>query len=366
MLKQLVSTFWLVLLWWTAYALMFASQVVSMGEQQAKAVTWTEALRYSFAGWMTWVPLSMALCWLVFRFPVERGNVLRAIPVLLMGVLAAVLLRAVHVYATNSVFGWYPVLPEFGVVLGASIRNNLMLGLTVVGVAHVLVYHRQVRDREQKVTELETHLAKTRLDALRAQLHPHFLFNALNSVAEMVHEDPEIADRMLVSLSALLRASLSAKPTQIRALRDELVMVEHYLLIEKIRLGDRLNIAWEIDGQCLDFRVPVMVLQPLVENAIVHAISRHRSVGHLSVRANSDGANVRLYVENTIVSLTASPPGMGLGLSGVRDRLQLLYGGRATLETHESDPERYVVEVRIPMDFEPLTQPGISRQVAWS
>lgn len=353
MLKIMLSTFWLVLLWWTAYALMFASQVVSMGEQQPDPVTWAEALRFSFAGWMTWVPLSMALCWLVFRFPIERGNAWRAIPVLLWGVAAAIVLRAIHVYTTNSMFGWYPILPAFGEVLWASVRNNLMLGLAVVGVAHALYYQRQARDRQQKVAQLESNLARTRLDALRAQLHPHFLFNALNSVAEMVHEDPEIADRMLVSLSALLRASLSEERNQTHTLRDELVMVEHYLLIEKIRLGERLQMHWAIEPHCLELQVPVMVLQPLVENAIVHAISRQRTPGNLQLRAHCDGSQLRLDVENTIVPGHGSPSGTGLGLRGIRDRLQLLYQDRATLETRQDGPTAYVVEVRLPLESVP-------------
>ncbi|MEO8011912.1 MAG: histidine kinase, partial [Dokdonella sp.] len=223
MSKHFLSVLWIVLLWWTAYALMFATQVMSMGEQQGNGPTWSEALRYSFGGWMTWVPLSLALYALVHFFPIERGRTLRAIVVLLAGVAGVVVVRAVYVLMTNSVFGWYETLPGFGSVLAASVRNNLMMAFSVVGVAHALVFYRQARERKQKVAELETHLANTRLEVLRAQLHPHFLFNALNSVAEMIHQDAELADGMLVSLSALLRDSLSAEKRQLRSLGHELV-----------------------------------------------------------------------------------------------------------------------------------------------
>ena len=346
--RSLLSIFWIVLLWWTAYALVFAGQVVSMGEQQAQAISWGQALRFSFGGWMTWVPLSMGLCWLVLRHPIGRGQVLRPLLILSLGVLAVVLLRAVYVAATNPVFGWYDTLPPFREVLWASLRNNVMLAATVVGVAHALVFHRQAREREQRVAELEANLATSQLDALRAQLHPHFLFNALNSVAEMVHRDPEVADHMLVSLSALLRDSLAVERHQVRPLRRELDVVEHYLLIEKIRLGERLNVEWMIDERCLDIDVPMLILQPLVENAIVHAIARQRTPGRLVVRARIDGDMLVIEVENSIEPEQRPAPGAGTGLRSIRDRLRLLYAGRATLEIDDAGAGMHRARLRVP------------------
>ncbi|MEP6881173.1 MAG: histidine kinase [Dokdonella sp.] len=349
MSKHFLSVLWLVLLWWTAYALMFATQVVSMGEQQGNPTSWNEALRYSFGGWMTWVPLSMVLYWLVFHFPIERGRVMRAIPVLLAGVALVVVVRAIYVYLTNPLFGWYPSLPPFTDVLWTSLRNNLMMAMTVVGVSHALVFYRQAREREHKVAELESHLARTRLDMLRAQLNPHFLFNALNSVAEMVHQDADMADRMLVSLSALLRDSLSAEQMQLRPLRNELAVVNHYLTIEKIRLGDRLQIEWNIDDRCLDVATPMLILQPLVENAIVHAIARQRTPSTLRLCGRLDHGMLVLDVENTLVVDELTTSGTGIGLRSIRDRLQLLYAERAQLLVRDAGPGVFAVELRIPM-----------------
>ena len=351
--KSVSSLFWIVLLWWTAYSLVFASQVVSMGEQQAPAITWAQALRYSFGGWMTWVPLSLGLCWLVLRHPIGRGQVLRPLLILALGVIAVVLLRAAYVAGTNPVFGWYDTLPPFSEVLWASLRNNVMLAGTVVGVAHALVFYRQAREREQRVAELEAHLATAQLDALRAQLHPHFLFNALNSVAEMVHRDAEVADHMLVSLSALLRDSLAVERQQVRPLRRELDVIEHYLLIERIRLGERLSVVWDIDDACLDLDVPMLILQPLVENAIVHAIARHRAPGRLLVQARIEGEMLVIEVENSIEPGHAPAPGTGTGLRSIRDRLRLLYAGKATLDVVAAGARTHAARLRLPVAARP-------------
>jgi LytS/YehU family sensor histidine kinase len=249
-------------------------------------------------------------------------------------------------------------VPGFGSVLWASVRNNLMLAATVVGVAHALVFYRQAREREQKVAELENHLANTRLEMLRAQLHPHFLFNALNSVAEMIHQDADVADRMLVSLSALLRDSLSAERNQLRSLRSELDLVRHYLMIEKIRLGERLQIEWEVDERCLDEVVPMLILQPLVENAIVHAIARQRTPGTLTLRGRLDHGMLVLDVENTQVANNVTSSGTGIGLRSIRDRLQLLYADRAQLNLRDVGGERYAVELRIPARAERAAATG--------
>ncbi len=349
--KRIPPVVWIVLLWWTAYALMFASQVVKMGEDQGNPVSWQEALHFSFGGWMTWVPLSLALYWLVRRHPVQRGQMLRSLLLLTAGVLLVVLLRAAYVYVTNPVFAWYgkQPLPGFGSVLATSLRNNFLLAWIVIGVAHALVFYQRSREREQKVAELEATLATSRLEALRAQLNPHFLFNALNSVAEMLHQDVELADRMLVALAALLRDSLASDEGQQRPLRDELALVQHYLTIERIRLGERLQIDWRIDMACMDVPVPALILQPLVENAIVHGIARRRLPGHLIVRGRLDGDLLVLEVENSVAPEHVAVPGIGIGLHSTRGRLHLLYGERAHLANRLQDAERYVVELAIPL-----------------
>ena len=252
-------------------------------------------------------------------------------------------------YATNGYFQWYgnQPLPGFADVLATSLSNNFLLAWLVVGIAHGLVYLQRSQQHEQKVRVLEASLAASRLEALRAQLNPHFLFNALNSVAEMVHRDADIADRMLVSLSALLRDGLSTDPAPLRTLREELALVQHYLMIEKIRLAERLVLEMDVPEACLDRTVPALLLQPLVENAIVHGIARRRAPGLLRVSARSVAQGLLIEVTNHVAPGT-SAPGNGIGLASTRSRLALLYADRASLDQRTGVDGLYRVQVLIP------------------
>ncbi|MDY6946761.1 MAG: histidine kinase [Pseudomonadota bacterium] len=344
---------WLALLWWTAYAVLFASQVVSMNEQAGQPADWTAALRYSFGGWMTWVPLTLGIVWLVRRYPIERGSLARSAAVLTIGVLTVIFLRGAYVYLTNPVFGWYAALPAFSEVLLTSLSNNLMMAWTVVAVAHALVFHERARDRERRLSEVERSLVATQLEALRSRLHPHFLFNALNSVAEIVHTDAELADRMLVALSTLLRESLRTDARLERPLQGELVLLRHYLTIEGIRLGPRLEVAIDIPEACMNFPVPTLILQPLVENAIVHAIARRRTPGKLSVSAQRRDRFLCVQIRNSRGPDRGRGDGNGLGLELVSRRIELMYGVRGSLECIDTDAETYTVVLNIPA---PITE----------
>lgn len=358
--KRIPSVFWIVLLWWTAYALIFATQVMLMEEQQGRPIAWQQALKFSFGGWMTWVPLSLGLYWMVTRHAIERGRVLRSLVVLNVAALLVVVLRALYVYVSNPVFAWYGdgPLPAFSSVLATAFINNFMLAWLVIGIAHAMVFYQRSHERGQQVAELESNLTRTRLDALRAQLNPHFLFNALNSVAEMVHRDAEQADRMLVALAAMLRDSLSSEHDQLRPLRDELALIEHYLMIEKIRLSDRLQVERGVDGACLGATVPALILQPLVENAIVHGIARRRMPGVLRISAGLDDAQLWLEVRNSMAPDDSRSPGTGIGLHSTRSRLQLLYGARAGLQCEVTAEGDHRVRLLLPQARAPRMPAG--------
>lgn len=362
MSKRNLSVFWIVFFWWAACSLVLSGQTVRMNQALGTPVSWAESLVSTYAGWMTWVPLTLGLYWLIRRYPIERGRVLRSGLVMAAAVAVIVFLRAVYVYSTDSIFDWYgdKPLPDFGGVLLASVDSNFLMSWIVVGMVHALVFYERIREREKKVAELETSLATTRLDVLRAQLNPHFLFNALNSVAEMVHRDAEQADRMLVSLSSLLRDSLALDRGQQRPLREELALVRHYLMIEAIRLGDRLRVEWQVAADCLEVPVPALILQPLVENAIIHGIARRRTAGTLRLSARIVGRQLLLEVENSAAPQTDVVPGTGIGLQSTRSRLQLLYGAEAGLSQAVSDSGRYLMRLNIPAArMDPVAKPSL-------
>ncbi|MFD1295370.1 sensor histidine kinase [Lysobacter gummosus] len=349
-LKRVPNIFWIVLIWWLAYALIFTVQIVHISGPEGMTMSWRQALHFSFGTWMTWVPLSLALYWMVRHFPIERGRFFRSLAALFAASLLVVLLRSVYVYATTSVFNWYGYRPPPGFigVVATSFNNNFMSAWVVIGLAHALVFYQRSRERGQQVAQLQAGLATAKLQALRAQLNPHFLFNALNSVAEMVHQDAELADRMLVSLSALLREGLFSEREQFRPLHEEISLIKHYLMIEKIRLHERLQLEWRIDTSCLDIPVPALILQPLVENAIVHGIARRRSQGALRIGAEQRGSVLVLEVENCMAPAVSTVRGTGVGLRSISSRLQLLYGGRAALNQCITEAGRYFVCLSIP------------------
>lgn len=334
---------------WTAYGWLYASQVMSMAANMGKAYAWSDVLRTSLVGMWGWVPLTVGLFWLVVRFPIRRGNALRACTVLMLAALAVVVLRAAFIYALDPWIRWYDAPPEFWAdVMTTSLHNNVLISWIVIGLAHALLFSDQAREQERRAAELQARLTQARLDAISAQLNPHFLFNALNSIAELVHHDAARADRMLVGLSALLRRSLDSSRLQWVGLREELELLAQYLDIEKVRLGERLQVHWHVAEDCLDEAVPPLLLQPLVENAVVHGIARRLRPGNLRIAAGFMPGALWLEVEDDGADGLPDAEGHGIGLSNTRARLQALYGADAALVIAPTGTGGTRVSLRLP------------------
>lgn len=309
---------------WMTYGFITAEQMLRWNREAGIRLEYFDALVYSMGGNLPWIPLSYALLWLARRWPVGRTAPLRAVGAISLGILAAVVLMAAYVCATNPFFEWYRVLPPFIEVVDTSLRNNLLTGLLIVAVGHGLLLYERGRQHDLQITELQSRLTGARLEALTAQLNPHFLFNTLNSVAELVHHDAEAADRMLVGLSALLRRSLYRTSEQETPLRDELELLAHYLDIERVRLGPRLQVDWDVATDCMHAYVPILILQPLAENAIVHAIARRREPGRVRIHAARAGTRLHLSIEDD--GATSAPiAGHGVGMRNTHARLHCLY-----------------------------------------
>jgi Histidine kinase len=341
---------WLIVtLWWLVYSAIFASSVVSMSEESGQALAWTEAFKKSFAGWVSWIPISLGMIWIVRKFPLQRKHFLKSFLILNITAFLATLFRALYVYLTNPLFDWYDRDPLLLEVVLASFRNNFMLAWLIIGIAHAFLLSRNVRLREREVLELRAHLAQAKLKALSAQLNPHFLFNALNSIAELIHIDQNKADNMLISLSTLLRRCLTDSEKQEISLKEECELTEHYLQIEKIRLEDRINTVWKIEPVCLSAYLPAFVLQPLVENAIVHSISKKYEKSDLVISAEKEENQLLISVKNSGSVNHQNSQGHGTGLKNMRERLSCLYGNdQSSVELIESEPGYVCVQIRIP------------------
>jgi signal transduction histidine kinase len=251
----------------------------------------------------------------------------------------------------------------------------------VAGLAHSVHFYRRFRERERRALFLESNLSNARLNALRAQLQPHFLFNSLNAIVALLRRDPLLAESTLMSLSELLRLTLSQSERQEIALREEMHFVRRYLEIQQIRFCDKLRVEQDIEPAAMDCLVPTLLLQPLVENAIRHGIEPAENAGLVRLTARQQDGLLILTVEDDGVGLpdaaavqprskqtariagselpsaaTSAGPspsdwargGTGIGLSNLRARLETLYGSRQKLELISRSEGGVTVLVQIP------------------
>lgn len=205
--------------------------------------------------------------------------------------------------------------------------------------------YRALAAERLRVARAEQMSAQARLEQLTQQVQPHFLFNALNTIAGLLHEDPKAADAALMRLAALMRATTDAKPEQRWA--DELTLARHYAELMVQRFGTRVHLAWHDDPAAADCRVPALSLQPLLENAFVHGVERQRGEVHITVGVKREPGHLVITVEDDAGTL---PPahGEGVGLSNLRQRLAALHGGHATLLLAPQSPRGVRVQMELP------------------
>jgi len=228
----------------------------------------------------------------------------------------------------------------------------LMTYLFLIGLAYALAYRRESETRALNTSQLETRLVEAQLQALQRQLHPHFLFNTLNTISGLIRTDPDGADAMIDRLGDLLRMTLHKSGIQEVSLKEELDVLQKYVEIERTRFGNRLNIEMHVQPETLDAQVPSLVLQPLVENAIRHGIAPNARPGWIAVHAERASSELVLQVLDSGDGL---PPdrlmalNRGVGLDNTRARLAHLYRDR--FEFTFSNLERgFCVTIRIPFE----------------
>jgi two-component system, LytTR family, sensor kinase len=333
----------------------FASQLFWSGY----VTPWSRAFVSELVYWSSWGILGPLIFWMCQRLKSQtRGRY--ALGVLLGAIVAAVLqpqiaqLIAAAQASLHSCIGSCDegAGPLAGPWFARTMRLagiNLPVYASFVLAWQAATYSREARDRQLKSMELESLLHQAQLQALRNQLNPHFLFNVLHSIAELVHGNPKLAEQLIVRLGELLRQVLQSSTLQEVPLAEELALVRGYVEIEQMRLGERLQVRWEIEPATLQARVPSLILQPLVENAIQHGIAATAQHGMLTIRASRDGDFLRLQVHDTGpgIAQSVSARSAGIGLSNTRTRLERLYGDRQSLDL--SADGGLLVSVRVPV-----------------
>jgi two-component system, LytTR family, sensor kinase len=213
------------------------------------------------------------------------------------------------------------------------------------------------RRRELRSSKLESQLAAAQLEALRAQIQPHFLFNTLQAATTLIHEDPEGAEDILLRLSELLRLSVDESHVQEITLERELQVLDLYIGIQARRFGDRLRFKISVDENVRDCMIPALILQPLVENAVRHGIGKHKGADTISIRGSKRDGRLLLEVLNTNSRLEEDPllsAGSGVGLANTRARLEQLYGSRQQLRLVKLEPTGVCARISIPFRTAPV------------
>ena len=222
--------------------------------------------------------------------------------------------------------------------------------LAIIAVSETLVVRAAIAERQRLAKRLEASLSRARLDYLEAQLQPHFLFNSLGAVSELAYDAPATASRVLRQLVAIFRTALARKSDEV-TLGEEIVGIEPYLDIQRIRFADWLTIEYQVDEAAVECLLPRFILQPLVENAIRHGLSGRSSAGRIDISAKVHEDSLIVRVADNGVGFERAPisSGRGIGLSNVRDRLAILYGDDDRLRLTTSNLGGAVAELRIPV-----------------
>ena len=357
----------------TAIGLVFATSTYATYAAKGIPLTWREPLFWALTEWYLWAALCPLAFWLARRFPVGRDTWARHLPVHLGGFLAVHLLHEVGYVLLERWAGMDGGLHTFGqavaLYLGKRAAFNGLVYGGMVALQHMSALHRRDAERERKTLQLETKLARAQLEALKIQLQPHFLFNTLNTISALLHRDPDAADRVLTRLGDLLRLSLQHSGRQEVMLRQEVEFLERYLEIQQTRFQDRLRVRFDTDPETLDALVPTLVLQPLVENAVRHAIEPRAAAGRLEIRARrhdgrltlqvaDDGPGIVTDSHGAIGGPAVPVTGSGIGLANTRARLEQLYGAGHRFDLANAAEGGLVVTLEIPYRVGNLPTPA--------
>ncbi|MGC2696177.1 MAG: histidine kinase [Candidatus Angelobacter sp.] len=356
---------------WTLIALASAFSMYQFDRSLGKPVAFHDELILPLINDLIFAFLTPLVFVRVLRFPIWERNWGRR---LLAYIAAAFGFTVAHIILRGIVYPvWDPRVKGYGYPLWDPNTHALSIQwvllkrlflynvvddiastyLLIVLVGHLVRYYQRLRERDMHTAQLETELAKAHLEALKSQLQPHFLFNTLHSISALMLTNVGAADRMMTRLSYLLRMSLENRGIQITSLRCELEFAASYLEIEKIRFEDRLKVIFDVSPETLDAQVPHLLLQPLVENAVRHGISRIIEPGEIRISVTHDGQTLFLRVTDNCPAAAGGVEDnnlkVGVGLKTTRGRLETLYGDAQSLDIRSGPNGGFDVCIRIPL-----------------
>jgi two-component system, LytTR family, sensor kinase len=221
-------------------------------------------------------------------------------------------------------------------ILSYRIIASLMFYICSVVIYYAISFYQSLQEKQAREMELRSLVREAQLNELRSQLHPHFLFNSLNSINSLTISEPSLAGEMIIKLSDFLRYSLSRKGHSMATFEKEVSHIRLYLEIEKVRFGNRLDFVCEMNEEHGSWPVPLMLLQPLVENAVKHGVYNTGETVHIALRSEIENAMLKITIGNNFDPDAVPEKGTGTGLANVQERMRLVYGQDSLFETKKN------------------------------
>ena len=338
----------------TLIALAFASSNYASYAFKHEPINAWDPIGYAVTEWYLWALLCPLIFAVARRYPLAADAWPRRLPAYLLTWLTCHLVIVSVYVVLERRWGTATIraMPLDNMVLlyfTKRIAFSLLIFTAIVVVAHTIDLYQRYRERERRTLQLETQLTRAQLEALKNQLHPHFLFNTLNTISALIHRDVEAADRVVSRLGDLLRLSLQEGEQEV-TLAQELTFLQHYLDIQHTRFQDRLNVEQHVEPGLLDALVPSLILQPLVENAVRHAIEPRSTPGLIAISARRANGRVCLEVSDNGPGIGPMKSGgcAGIGLANTRARLEQLYGTEHRFTLANRDEGGVLVRLEFP------------------
>ena len=344
---------------WTLLALLTALQYVIFARTAGRPVDVGGIVVGRLADWYTCAVFTPVYFWMVRRWPLERNRWVRPISTYLaITALTVVGKFALHVPIMNALRDDAGPRMTLGDALSRGFITENVAFWCLLGIVLAVEYYSRVREQEVHAAQLNAQLADARLEALAAQLHPHFLFNTLQGISTLIHRDPAAADTMLAQVSELLRRTLRRERSHEIPLREEIELLRLYLGIVERRFADRLTVTIDVPEELGDALVPHFILQPIVENALNHGVARRAGAGavHITAERLGDDLVIAVMDDGPASAAPEAPAGDGIGLSNTRRRLAQLYGRDQALETGPRPGGGFRVAMRLPWHVSPIIE----------
>jgi hypothetical protein len=349
---------------WTAVVGVFAAQGM-LHDIVMRAHVWSpwDYVRWSMIQWYTWAALAPWVFRLAAKYPIHAPVRLRGLGMQLPLSLGVTVLSLMIGAFVSTAFEPSDFTQQLWFFFGQHFGRGLLTYWTLFAIQQAMAFHEEKSRRELEASRLAAELAQSRLQALKSQLQPHFLFNTLHAIATLLDEDTLSAEDMLLRLSELLRAFLEDQDGQEVSLRRELVLLDLYLGIQRTRFKDRLTTQIYVSPDTLHCAVPSLILQPIVENAIRHGIGERVGADCIEIESRRENDTLCIDVRNRNSTLEGekASTGHGIGLSNTVLRLRELYGDAAQVRLDMIWPQGVICRLRLP--FREIEEPSDAPEV---